>query len=398
MKILSIHDVITMTTGYALQMRQLIPAMVEKFKFEWVTTGYQYPHGVKFTHPQQKCSQVSCSWDGRYPVAMGRVMDSEKPDLVFMMDDVQRVPLWARYFGNTDWLYWFPKDNEDDHPQERKILERIINKVTFSKFAQKFYADRGLLMEYVYNCVDTHIFKPKQVVSQGLKWLDQIIEAKAKGYTILTFVGRPNWRKNTQLLFGVTRELIRHRGLKVKLFMPATDPDDGGADCVIPKDIHAQFLKSSFTSSDPDIIFNPEYKLDAPIHPEIMSAIYNVSDIYISSHGGEGFGVPMAEAMACGIPVIATDYTTTREFTGEHERGIAVPWEYKLLDKGIFRPMIRMDKFADSIQYLIDNPLERRKMGIAGIKYARENFDVDVVATKLGSIIKGFDCGVAQLE
>jgi len=37
----------------------------------------------------------------------------------------------------------------------------------------------------------------------------------------------------------------------------------------------------------------------------------------------EGFGLPVAEAMACGCAVIATDLPSIREFAGEHPHYIA---------------------------------------------------------------------------
>ena len=38
-----------------------------------------------------------------------------------------------------------------------------------------------------------------------------------------------------------------------------------------------------------------------------------------------GFGICSIEAMACELPVILTDYTTTKELVTDHNAGIAVP-------------------------------------------------------------------------
>lgn len=44
-----------------------------------------------------------------------------------------------------------------------------------------------------------------------------------------------------------------------------------------------------------------------------MPGIYNMLDMHVLSTTGEGFGLPHAEAMACGIPSLATDYTTLHD-------------------------------------------------------------------------------------
>lgn len=52
------------------------------------------------------------------------------------------------------------------------------------------------------------------------------------------------------------------------------------------------------------------------------------SDVYISLHRGEGFGIGMLEAMAVGTPVIATDYGGNTDFT---KSSTAFMVDYKML-------------------------------------------------------------------
>jgi len=48
-----------------------------------------------------------------------------------------------------------------------------------------------------------------------------------------------------------------------------------------------------------------------------MNEVYNLMDCHLLSTSGEGFGCPTVEAMACGVPSIITDYTTSRELVDE---------------------------------------------------------------------------------
>jgi glycosyltransferase involved in cell wall biosynthesis len=55
-------------------------------------------------------------------------------------------------------------------------------------------------------------------------------------------------------------------------------------------------------------------------------------DAYVSLHRAEGFGLPIAEAMALGKPVVVTDYSGSRDFVDE-ETGFPVRWAPAVLTR-----------------------------------------------------------------
>ena len=57
-------------------------------------------------------------------------------------------------------------------------------------------------------------------------------------------------------------------------------------------------------------------------------------DAYVSLHRAEGFGFPIAEAMALGKPVIATDYSGSRDFV-DPATGFPVPFRAVTLDRTV---------------------------------------------------------------
>ena len=59
-----------------------------------------------------------------------------------------------------------------------------------------------------------------------------------------------------------------------------------------------------------------------------MFALMNAADCYVSLHRAEGFGLGMAEAMAMGKPVIATNYSGNTEFLRD-DTGYPVPFRLK---------------------------------------------------------------------
>ena len=59
-----------------------------------------------------------------------------------------------------------------------------------------------------------------------------------------------------------------------------------------------------------------------------VDSLMNAADVLVSLHRSEGFGLPVAEAMALGKPVISTNWSATAEFTDEE---CACPVDYKLV-------------------------------------------------------------------
>jgi len=53
------------------------------------------------------------------------------------------------------------------------------------------------------------------------------------------------------------------------------------------------------------------------ISREVLAAVYRQADLVLQPSEGEGFGLPVVEAMACGAPVIASDLPVLREVGGD---------------------------------------------------------------------------------
>jgi len=63
---------------------------------------------------------------------------------------------------------------------------------------------------------------------------------------------------------------------------------------------------------------------ELPYHQ--LGVLYRSADCYVSAGRGEGWDMPLMEAMACGLPSIATDWGAHTEFVNE---GISYPLRVK---------------------------------------------------------------------
>ena len=73
----------------------------------------------------------------------------------------------------------------------------------------------------------------------------------------------------------------------------------------------------------------------------------------------EGFGLPVGEAMACGVPVISTTGGALPEVVG---------------DAGVLVPPADSSALASAISELIANPIKAKDLGLAGYKRVQEHF------------------------
>jgi D-inositol-3-phosphate glycosyltransferase len=83
-----------------------------------------------------------------------------------------------------------------------------------------------------------------------------------------------------------------------------------------------------------------------------LPTYYNAADVFVLSSYYETFGLVALEAMACGVPVIASRVGGPRTFIRESKTGYLIPWRCK-------------DAYALRLDVLLANPGLRESMGKA---------------------------------
>jgi len=100
-----------------------------------------------------------------------------------------------------------------------------------------------------------------------------------------------------------------------------------------------------------------------------LAQLYSSAEIAVTASLYEGFGLPAAEAMACGTPVIATRAGALPEIVGEHGTGILVP-------------PADPPALAAAIKRLLADKQLRQRMGDAARKRIEESFSWEGAARK----------------
>jgi len=91
---------------------------------------------------------------------------------------------------------------------------------------------------------------------------------------------------------------------------------------------------------------------------------FGKSSLFVFPSLEDGFGMVVIEAMASGLPVIVSENTGAKDCVREGVDGQVVP----IRDS---------EALAEAMQYMYDNPEERKQMGENAQAYIRSNFTED---------------------
>lgn len=105
-----------------------------------------------------------------------------------------------------------------------------------------------------------------------------------------------------------------------------------------------------------------------------IPTLLKLCDCFVLSSRSEGLSCSIIEAMAAGLPVIATDVGGNSELVVHGKNGYLVPQ-----DPGIF---------SIRLQSVIDDAARRRKFGDMSLRFVREHYSLD---TMIGKYVENYD-------
>ncbi|MFH1173298.1 MAG: glycosyltransferase family 4 protein [bacterium] len=104
---------------------------------------------------------------------------------------------------------------------------------------------------------------------------------------------------------------------------------------------------------------------------------YNLMDVLVlpSVDKSEAFGLVLVEAMACGVPVIASDLAGVRSVVDREINGLLV------------KPGNEQD-LADKLNYLLANGQVAKEFGLNGRKKAEDKYDWEIIGRQLAGLLE----------
>jgi glycosyltransferase involved in cell wall biosynthesis len=243
-----------------------------------------YGSGDNYIRPMPLYTYVPTSFQNETPTNLDRIINDFKIDMIWMHDDPQRCQ-WFKQIPNTPIAYWCPIDNEDwRHTNQVTTLQASDLPVVVAKFAQDALREKFKLnIPQIYNPIDTDFYKNLNLPREELiKILAPHYKTLKPDKHYILWVGRPGWRKRLIHICEIIRKIRNEMGRKDVHLILHMDVNDSIA-FRLEELLFAQDLLADGGVIVPD---NFNYMQGSP--KEIIRALYNLSDVYISPSGGEG--------------------------------------------------------------------------------------------------------------
>lgn len=167
---------------------------------------------------------------------------------------------------------------------------------------------------------------------------------------------------------GGSRLLRKNPFALVEAFKAAFSPADDVKLVVKVKNAGASFMRwvmNSLSGYNVDIV-------DGSITEAELEQLYQNSHCYVSTHCGEGFGLPMWESMAHSRPVIATNWSGNTDFL-DHSNGFPVDFDLVDCEDTLFPGQwakIKHDALVESLQQAAANPAQLAALGKSAFQMA----------------------------
>jgi glycosyltransferase involved in cell wall biosynthesis len=322
--------------------------------------------------------------------------DDWKPDAVLAIADVSGL---LNYIGQSvePWkalpVYHYCPIEGDNLPPAWRQLWAQFSPVAMSDFGQKVISEHiGVPVPRIYHGVDTETFFPASP-GRPIRFDGGVMRSKddckakfgLEGRKVILRADRNVVRKNFDALLAAFVP-IAQADPDVDLVLHCRPIDPEGIDLWqelmrMPEDMRGRV---KFTNAHDTFKGLPQAGLNC---------LYNAADIYMSTTGGEGFGLTLAEAMSAGVPVVSTGWAAEVEVIGPG--GLLIPPLMDSYGEPVrYHSRFGMDwavpdpkAFVGPVLDLLANPKRRRDLGSAGRLHVQRSFSWDVAAQQFHALL-----------
>jgi len=285
---------------------------------------------------------------------------------VWVMPELGKCPFVVAYS---------PSDHDTPSLYLTNVMKTLWKVIPFTKWAKESLMKVGLenTTDWIPHGIDTNIFKPLPKNECRTKWMrpedtDTFVIGVVAGNYDKEF--RKRWDK-----FFEACKYFKEQNPTAKFKIWAhTDIDNV---------VYGLDLKGMATMMGLDnYVYAPDpYNFITQLPYDKMAEIYNSMDIHMLISSREGFGMPILESQACGVPSLATDFAAGKDLTHKDLR-------VKVKEK-VMTPILGWTSIPDAwdaykkLQKLYDSPDKLKKYSKWSLKNAKKyDWEGDLVKGK----------------
>jgi glycosyltransferase involved in cell wall biosynthesis len=272
-------------------------------------------------------------------------------------------------------------DLSDLNSENIRIIKNSGQAVITSARSSKKVFDKYISKVYVVPlAIDSKIFRPVS------RWR---IEGNNKFSFI--FVGSFSFRKGVDLLLQAFFEEFSHEEVNLHMHCPNSQADRVGNSIIEMSQKYNKIPMVSFTTKS--------------LTPAWINRYYNRADAFVSFTRGEGWGLPIVEAMHCGLPIIAPMSTSMNDYLNEdisfclkttsklvenidNDFGFNFKKSHQQIHNKYYEINIQEGKKV--LRYVLQNQKEAKIKGDKGRIHMTNNFSLEQVNENLVSSIINF--------
>jgi glycosyltransferase involved in cell wall biosynthesis len=242
---------------------------------------------------------------------------------------------------------------------EGAVARRADLVIANSAAGRRLFEGRGVpagKIAVIPNGIDTAEFSPRPEARRRTRAAWGI----AEGETAVGLVGRLDRVKGHASLLHAAAELCR-KGRSIRLVLAGGGPD------ALAGELHA--LAQALGIEDRVLWLGDR---------DDVAELYSALDLYVSASSSEGFPNAVAEAMASGVPCVATDVGDCRLLVGE--TGVVVPPGPEALAGGMEALLLRLDRDPERVrseararvvgEFSVERLVDRTERALAGVAEA----------------------------
>ncbi len=338
LRILWGSEIPTIPTGFAVVTRNIIKRLCERghevFVIGWGYNGEDFKHEEGWTLVHAGLDGYGSDKLGDNFTLLDYHLKTLRPDIYVSLCDPWFTGHAVRStnLANIPYVAYLPIDGHPISYGWKDVLKLVHTPLWMSRYGNKIFTqfiesysstgDKGLLRDpmldryhkdagpILYHGVDTEMFKP--LTDEERVETRHNIGLNSFDFIYLSVGKNTNRKQHPRLLQAFAKVLtqVENPAKHCLLFHCGDASDSAGlGGWNLPLMVKQMGIENNVRFTDKG---NPLFGLDR----DQLALLYGCANVHVLATGGEGFGVPTAEALACGIPVILPDNSTGPELVG----------------------------------------------------------------------------------
>ncbi len=291
---------------------------------------------------------------------LNRMVDNGEVDYIISLLDNH-----AMEGAPKNWISYTPFDTHKIPQSISRTLDKPLMIIALTKHGQSEIERVGYESWYAPHGVDTKIYYPDELAKEKgrekLGWKDKFIIGTVG-------VNYGDDRKNYHNLL-LAFKWFHERHDDARLYMSVnplhTDKND-----TLTQEMLNLDLKDLMQWAEPDSYFLGR------VGDGMLANRYRLMDVFCMPTKGEGFGLPLIEAQACGTPVITTGASTGPELCPNQYLIPVQDHEWEWFNKE-WRPNVSAKSILEVLELAYNDP-KRKEVGIQGCRDI-QSYDWDIV-------------------